>query len=207
LGRNEIFLRIFDDLRLAMAYQVGGMEKDPLSGWYQSKRPIFIFSIKFGALMLGYYGVSMTPFFEQTFWPANLRANAWLANVILHGLHQHTQLAEATILTGSTSFVIKRGCDATEPIWLLIASVIAFPAPFFRQLAGIVVGALLVQVLNQMRIVCLFFVGRDHPGLYHSLHLTVFPAIFVVLAMLIWFVWVKWVVEHKPLKCQNSSPS
>jgi len=38
LGRNEIFLRIFDDLRPAMAYQVGGMEKDPLSGWYQSKR-------------------------------------------------------------------------------------------------------------------------------------------------------------------------
>jgi len=177
----------------ARTYQLNGMEKDPLSVWYEGKRPIFNYALKFGALMLLFYALSETPYSQRVFWPANMQANAWVANAILCGMRQHTMVAEDTITAENYVFEIKRGCDATEPVCLLVAAVLAFSAPFWRKLAGIVAGGLLLLGLNQLRVVALFFVGRDYPGSYHTLHLTVFPAVFVILAMVLWVGWVGWV--------------
>jgi exosortase/archaeosortase family protein len=144
--------------------------------------------------MLLFYALSVTPWCERVFWPANLRANAWVANGILCGLQQHTRVAQDTIKSEMYALEIKRGCDATEPVCLLLAAVIAFSAPLGRKLVGIVAGTLLLLGLNQLRVVALFFVGRYYPGLYHTLHLTVFPAVFVILAMILWVGWVEWTV-------------
>jgi exosortase/archaeosortase family protein len=165
--------------------------------WYDGKSPIFKFALKFGALMLLFYALTVTPFCERVLWPANLQANAWVSNWILQCLNQHTIVAGDTIRTEKYAFVIKRGCDATEPVWLLMAAVISFPAPFRRKLIGILVGTLLLLGINQLRVVALFFMGRDHPGLYDTLHLTVFPAVFIILAMILWVGWVEWVVGHE----------
>ena len=156
--------------------------------------PIFKYALKFGALMLLFYALSETPWCQRVFWPANLQANAWVASGILNGLRQHICLAGDTIKAENYVFVIKRGCDATEPVCLLVSAVIAFSAPLRRKLIGILAGTFLLLGLNQLRVVALFFVGRDHPGLYHTLHLTVFPAVFVVVAISIWAGWVQWTV-------------
>ena len=168
--------------------------------WYGSNSPIFKFAIKFGALMLLFYALLVTPFCERVVWPANLKANAWISNFVLQGLNQHTTVAGDTINSEGFSFVIKQGCDATEPVWLLTAAVISFPAPLRRKIIGILAGTLLLLGINLLRVVGLFFVGRDHPGLYDTLHLTVFPAVFVILAMIIWVGWVEWAVGRDRLK-------
>jgi len=155
--------------------------------------------------MLLFYALSETPYCQRVFWPANLQANAWAANGILSGLQQHTRLVRETIKADAYSLEIKRGCDATEPVFLLMAALIAFSAPLGRKLVGIVVGTLLLLGLNQLRIVALFFVGRDHPELYHTLHLTVFPAVFVILALILWVGWVEWTVGRDRLKTDASN--
>jgi exosortase/archaeosortase family protein len=185
-------------------YPVRRMAKAPIAVWYDGKSPIFKYALKFGALMLLFYALSETPYCERVFWPANLRANAWVANGILRGLQQHTYVASDTIQAGNYAFVIKRGCDATEPVCLLMAAVVAFSAPFGRKLIGILAGTLLLLALNQLRVVALFFVGRDHPSLYHTLHLTVFPAVFIILAMILWVAWVEWTVGRDRFKTNAS---
>jgi exosortase/archaeosortase family protein len=172
------------------------MDKDPVSVGYDGKNPIFKFALKFGALMLLFYALSVAPFCERVVWPANLQANARISNWILQGLHQNTSVTGDTIQSKTFSFVIKRGCDATEPVWLLAAAVVSFPAPWRRKLPGIVAGTLLLLGINLVRVIGLFFVGRDHPGLYDVLHLTVFPAVFIILAMIIWVGWVEWAVQR-----------
>ena len=144
--------------------------------------------------MLLYYALEVTPLCERVFWPINLRANAWASNLILSGLQQHTTVTGNTIKSDNLTFVIKRGCDATEPIWMLAAGVIAFPAPLLRKLVGILAGTMLLLGINLLRVVGLFFVRRDHPGIYDTLHLTVFPAVFIMLAFVIWYGWVEWTV-------------
>ena len=161
--------------------------------------PILKFAIKFGALMLLFYALAETPYCQRVFWPANLEANAWVANGVLRGFQQHTSVAGATIKADRYEFVIKRGCDATEPVCLLVAAVTAFRAPLWRKLLGMLAGTLLLLAINQLRVVALFFVGRDLPGFYHTLHLTVFPAVFVVLALAIWAGWAQWTVGRNPL--------
>jgi len=178
------------------------MKKPSVSLWYGGKSPIFQYALKFAALMLLFYAVSVAPYCERVLWPANLQANAWVANGILRGLQQHTTVAGGTIKTENYAFEIKRGCDATEPVCLLAAAVVAFSAPLGRKLLGMAAGALLLLALNQLRVVALFFVGRDHPGLFHTLHLTVFPAVFVLLALLLWVGWVEWTVGRDRLKAK-----
>ncbi len=131
-----------------------------------------------------------------------MRANGWVANEILWGMQQHTTLTADTITAGNYVFEIKRGCDATEPICLLVAAVMAFSAPLWRKLMGMVAGTLLLFGLNQVRVVALFFVGRDYPGFYHNLHLTVFPAVFVMRAMILWVGWVEWATGSDRLKTE-----
>ena len=161
--------------------------------------PILKFALKFGACMLLFYALAETPYCQRVFWPANLHANAWVANGVLLGLQQHTRVAGATIKTDRYEFVIKRGCDATEPACLLVAAVAAFPASIRRKLVGMLVGTFLLLAINQLRVVALFFVGRDLPSFYHTLHLTVFPAVFVVLALSLWGGWAQWTVGHNRL--------
>ena len=144
--------------------------------------------------MLLYYALEVTPFCDRVFWPVNLKATAWASNLILSGLQQHTTLAGNTINSDKLTFLVKRGCDATEPVWMLAAGVIAFPAPIRRKLVGILAGTVLLLGINLLRVVGLFFVSRYHPSLYDTLHLTIFPAVFIMLAMLIWYGWVEWTV-------------
>jgi len=181
-------------------YPVERMAQGPPSAGQNGRMPILKFAIKFGALMLVFYALAETPYCQRVFWPANLQANAWVANGVLRGLQQHTSVAGATIMTDRYQFVIKRGCDATEPVCLLVAAVAAFRAPLWRKLLGMLAGTLLLLALNQLRVVALFFVGRDLPGLYHTLHLTVFPAVFVVLALSLWAGWAQWTVGRNHLQ-------
>ncbi len=174
------------------------MEKDPLSAWYDGKSPIFKFALKLGGLMFVFYALSVAPFFERAFWPANLHANAWISNQVLRGLRVPTALTGNLIASGNYVFEIKRGCDATEPIFLLAAGMIAFPAPLPRKGVGILAGTVLLLGLNQLRVVALFFVGRDQPGLFPALHLTVFPVVFVILAAVLWVGWVEWIMASRP---------
>jgi exosortase/archaeosortase family protein len=176
------------------------MEHDHPSGEADGISPVFKFALKFGALMLLFYALTVTPFCERVLWPANLQANAWVSNVVLRGLRQPTRLTGVTIQSERFSFVIKRGCDATEPVWLLASAVLAFPAPFRRKLVGILAGTLLLLGINQLRVVCLFFVGRDLPRFYEPLHLTVFPAVFLLLALVLWVGWVQWAVGREVFK-------
>jgi exosortase/archaeosortase family protein len=81
-----------------------------------------------------------------------------------------------------------------------MAAVIAFSAPLGRKLIGLLAGTLLLLGINQLRVVALFFVGRYHPGLYHTLHLTLFPAVFIILAMILWVGWAEWTMGRDRLK-------
>ena len=142
--------------------------------------------------MFLFYALAVTPFCERVFWPGNMQANAWAANWALQRLHQKTSVAGNTITANRFSFQVARGCDAAEPVWLLTSAIIAFPAGFWRKLMGIVAGTFVLLVINLLRLVILFFVARNHPGLYDTLHEVLLPAVFIMLAIIMWGGWVFW---------------
>ena len=161
------------------------------AAWYANTSPIWKFALKFGALMTLFYGLILTPYFDQLLY-SYLSANAWVTNGILNCLVQETSVAEITVRSVRFAITVRRGCDAVEPSWFLCAALLAFPAPFKRKVLGILVGVALLQMLNLIRIVSLFFIGLNYPRFFGPAHVEVWPIVFIITAIGLWIGWISW---------------
>jgi exosortase/archaeosortase family protein len=149
------------------------------------------FGLKFFILMAMYYCLVLVPFIDRLFYQY-LLANAWISNSIINLLGGASQVSGVTIRSGQFAIAIRRGCDALEPAWFFSAAVLSFPAAFSRKWPGIVVGAAAILLLNLVRIVSLFFIGIHAPRLFDASHLEIWPAAFIVVAVLLWVGWIRW---------------
>lgn len=71
---------------------------------------------------------------------------------------------------------ILNGCEGTEIMFLLIAAFAAVRMEWRRKLRGLGLGLALVFVLNQARILVLFYAFRNAGGLFDTLHTAALPA-------------------------------
>lgn len=76
--------------------------------------------------------------------------------------------------------VVKKGCEGTEVMFMLIAAFASVVMPWKRRLVGLGLGILLVFCLNQVRLVSLFYAYRSDPSLFNLLHGTLAPIALVV---------------------------
>ena len=165
--------------------------KGEWQSWYASKSPVLRFVLKFGILMALFYGLSATPYYDRMLY-SYLEANAWLSNSILNGFGQHTHVSGVSIESPQFAIVIRRGCDAAEPTWLFSAAVLSFRAPLIRKLPGVLAGIVVLQVLNLLRIVTLYWIGLHLPDVFNSAHMEVWPTAFVVVAIVLFICWIEW---------------
>lgn len=77
---------------------------------------------------------------------------------------------------------VLNGCEGTEAMFLLIAAITAFAAPWRHKLSGALLGIGLVYVLNQIRIVVLYYSFRTDRALFDSIHGILGPALIVLVA-------------------------
>ena len=95
---------------------------------------------------------------------------------------------------------IVRGCDAIEPVAAFTAAVFASPVSFWLKIPGVVVGALALLLINLARLVSLFFVGIYFPAAFDLIHMDVWQAAFIVLAICFWAIWVQWATRGPPVE-------
>ena len=93
------------------------------------------------------------------------------------------------IISPQGSLSILNGCEGTETMFLLIAAIIAFTAPWRHKLKGALMGIIFVYALNQARIVALFFAVRQNRNWFDLLHGYVAPTIIIVLGCLFFLWW------------------
>ncbi len=160
--------------------------------WYRAKKPVLHFALKFGALIVLLYVLLATPFFDRALY-VYLKANAWLADMILNALGQHTRVSEVVISSPRFSMAIRRGCDAVEPTWLLCAAILSFPGLLTRKAVGMAAGIVILQALNLVRIVTLYWIGIHWGSLFfNSAHEEIWPVVFILVALFIFVGWKSW---------------
>jgi exosortase H (IPTLxxWG-CTERM-specific) len=94
--------------------------------------------------------------------------------------------------TGSPFAVsIEAGCNGVEATLVLIAAMLAFPAPWPHRLRGMLIGAAAVQALNVLRVVSLFYLGRWNEDAFEWAHLYVWQALIMLDVLIVWVVWVR----------------
>ena len=81
---------------------------------------------------------------------------------------------------------IEAGCNGVEATIVLIAAVLAFPAPWRKRLVAIVLGFLAIQALNIVRIISLFYLGSWNMDIFTWVHLYLWPVL-IMLDVLIVF--------------------
>lgn len=162
------------------------------SGGFWALRPILRAVLVFGICMVAFYIFEATALFQDTVFPAYLRFNAHVSAAIVNVFGENASVQGTSIASPAFAVDIRRGCDAVEPSALCIAAVLALPVAFWRRLVGIAVGTLLLMVVNQIRIVSLYYVGARWPAAFEVMHLDVWQAAFILLVIVYWAVWARW---------------
>lgn len=162
--------------------------------WYQSKRPVLRFVVLFGVFMGLFYACTLIPFADQRAWPAYLRVNAQASAGILRVLGEQATTREESINSPRGSLRIARGCDAVQPSALFVAAVLASPVSMWAKLPGMILGTVLLILLNLVRIVSLFYIQIYFPRAFEVMHIEVWQALFIFLAIALWAWWAWWAV-------------
>ena len=92
---------------------------------------------------------------------------------------------------------IESGCNGVEAAIVLIAGVLAYPAPWRYRLLAILAGFLTIQVLNIVRIISLFYLGQWNLDIFNWTHLYLWP-VFIMLDVLIVFILYLRLLERRP---------
>ena len=175
----------------------GPAEAGKRPGWFRAKWPVIKFVLVFAVLMGIFEAAWATKTVKDGLFPSYLRANAAAGAWVIRIFGHNAQATGITIFSPSYSIEIARGCDAIEPAAIFLSGVVAFPAPLLGKVYGMLVGTVTLLVLNLVRIASLFFIGIHYPKLFHMMHVDVWQAIFIFLAILFWVIWALWATKPK----------
>ena len=88
------------------------------------------------------------------------------------------------------------GCNGLEAFFIYTAAVLAFRAPWRTKLLGIILGFLVLQVLNILRIAALGLVGIYLRTYFYYFHLYVAQGIMVVLALALFLIYMTYALRQ-----------
>lgn len=110
-----------------------------------------------------------------------------LINQLTPEVHAVAKGARITAPGGGLNVLF--GCEGTDAVFLLTAALLVFPMSMRARLTGLLAGLVWVFVLNQLRIVALFYAFRSDAGLFDLLHTAAAPLLMVVLTGLFFHLW------------------
>ncbi len=159
------------------------------------------FLVIFGVLMGVYYAATTTSTIKDRFFPWYLTLNADASVVVLHGVGiDYVKRIHHGLNSPRGSINVERGCDAVEPTALFISAVLASPVPWMSKFPAVVVGTLILAVVNVVRIVSLFLSAVYWRAAFDILHLDVWQAAFILLAIVMWALWASWAVRRQAVR-------
>lgn len=91
---------------------------------------------------------------------------------------------------------IVEGCNALSVIILFISFVLAFTGKWWHTILFLIIGALLIHILNVMRIALLIVLLYRYPAQGFIFHDIVFPLIIYGFVFVLWIVWVNKFSNH-----------
>jgi exosortase H (IPTLxxWG-CTERM-specific) len=158
------------------------------------------FFVGFLGLQALLFGLELTPWVQQWFvvpWTDTLAAlSAGLVKVF-----DPDVIATGNVLQSARNgfaVAIESGCNGVEASIVLVAAMLAFPAPWRRKLLGLAVGILAVQGLNVVRVISLFYLGQWSVDVFDFAHQYVWQALIMLDVLIVWLLWVRTLPRAAP---------
>jgi exosortase H (IPTLxxWG-CTERM-specific) len=100
---------------------------------------------------------------------------------------------------------IEAGCNGIEAALILIAAMLAYPAPWRHRFVGMVAGLAAVQALNIVRVITLFYLGQSSMKLFEWAHLYLWQALIMLDVLIVWLIWIRTIPGARaPLREQEA---
>ena|ERR1700730_5241308 len=104
----------------------------------------------------------------------------------------------AVLREPGTDFAIemKDGCNGANVMILLWSAVLAFPAAWKSKVFGIIAGTFLIQAVNIVRFISLFYIGQYSLAWFDFAHSYLWETLLILDTMVVFWVWVNRVTRH-----------
>ncbi len=86
---------------------------------------------------------------------------------------------------------IEAGCNGVEAAIILIAGMVAFPAPWRLKLTGIAIGIAAIQLANMLRVISLYYLGKWNMAVFEFAHLYLWQALIMLDVLVVWLLWIR----------------
>jgi exosortase H (IPTLxxWG-CTERM-specific) len=96
---------------------------------------------------------------------------------------------------GGFSVEMRDGCNAINVTILLWSAILAFPSPTKPKALGLLGGCFIIQVLNIVRFVSLFYLGQYSMTWFEFAHSYLWESLLVLDTMVVFWLWVNRVVR------------
>ncbi|MBN1188338.1 MAG: archaeosortase/exosortase family protein [Dehalococcoidales bacterium] len=88
------------------------------------------------------------------------------------------------------AFQIVDLCTAVMPMLIFSAAVLAYPSRIREKLLGLLIGLAGIFLVNQVRLISLYYIGIYLPDIFETAHLLVWQSLMILLAIGLWLLWV-----------------
>ena len=156
------------------------------------------FVLLFVAILVALFAAELTPPVQRALvvpWTeALVRISAGLLT-----LFDSNVVAFGKVLQSSTNgfaVSVEAGCNGIEAAIVLIAGMLAFPAPWKHRAIGILVGLIAVQALNVVRVMSLFYIGQWSFKAFEWAHLYLWQALIMLDVLIVWLIWIRTVPSY-----------
>jgi exosortase H (IPTLxxWG-CTERM-specific) len=143
--------------------------------------------------------------FGALFTPAVHRADLAFSQSLVGIAHTLVQFCgghatrEAAILRAPGGFAVEMrdGCNAINVTILLWSAVLAFPATWKMKFVGLAAGSALIQIVNILRFISLFYLGQYSTTWFEFAHSYLWETLIVLDTMIVVWFWVSSVLRNR----------
>jgi archaeosortase B (VPXXXP-CTERM-specific) len=119
------------------------------------------------------------------------KATAFFLN--LFGYHVTTD--DTLISSSKFQMGIVTGCTGLIPTAIFISAVLAYPCRIRDKIIGVLFGIVVINAVNLVRTVTLFFIGTSFPGFFETAHFLIWQSLVIVISIGLWLLWVQKLVR------------
>jgi exosortase H (IPTLxxWG-CTERM-specific) len=119
------------------------------------------------------------------------RALVWVSHGLVVACGGHAT-QEAAILRAPGGFAIEMrdGCNAVNVSVLLWSAILAYPAPWRMKALGLAAGTAIIQAVNVVRFISLFYLGQYSMTWFDFAHVYLWESLLTLDTMVVFWLWV-----------------
>jgi exosortase/archaeosortase family protein len=162
------------------------------SGWWKQNRA----TVRFVALFLGLLTTFQVLYYEvivsSAFFKAYLGVNTRAAVAMLDGIGEEVTATGEVMTSSLFTMSVHTGCDGLQAMAILVIAVLVFPGGGWKKVYAGAGGVVLIALLNVVRLVTLFWAGEHWPTMFQTLHVHLWPALLIIIALSYSIAWSAW---------------